>query len=366
MAKPASGLSLLRTFSLTIAAIAVFFLIDTVLVRTEKAESRAAAARAYENGMRLMGQGRYVDAAGEFEDALALARENLTYTLALAQALLAADRLPKAEATLSDLLQRDGTGGAPNLAMARVLAKEGKFIDAVSYYHRAIYGRWTSDAARNRVQARSELVDFLVANHSTEGLLAELLPLQQEALGDLATQKKLAFAFIAAGSPARGAELFRDIVRREPQDPDGYAGLGEAEFARGNYRAARANFEAVLRLRPSDAASRQRLNLSNQVLALDPAQRGLSREEQYQRSLKILELAVARATECLASPMSATTRDLIDSANSILRKRTHPTRQVEAMDKNMQLADMIWQIRRSECGATSQTAIDLVLSRASQ
>jgi tetratricopeptide (TPR) repeat protein len=366
MAKLASGLSLLRTLSLTTAAIAFFFLIDTVLVRTEKAESRAAAARAHQNGMRLMGQSRYVDAAGQFDEALSLARENPSYTLALAQALLAADRLPKAEATLSDLLQRDGTGGASNLAMARVLAKEGKFMDAVSYYHRAIYGRWTSDAPRNRVQARSELVDFLVANHSTEGLLAELLPLQQEAPGDLGTQKKLAFAYIAAGSPARAAELFRDILRREPQDPDGYAGLGEAEFARGNYRAARVSFEAVLRLRPLDASSRQRLDLSNEVLALDPAQRGLSREDQYQRSLKILHLAVASATSCLVSPMSTTTKDLIDSADRVMKQRIHEERDAEAMEENMQLADRIWQIRRSECGAASGTAIDLVLGKAAQ
>src|SRR5208283_4685748 len=197
-------------------------------------------------------------------------------------------------------------GGAPNLAMARVQAKEGKLMDAVSYYHRAIYGRWTRDSSRNRVQARSELVEFLMANHSTDGLLAELLPLQQEAPGDLVTRKQLAFAFTAAGSPARGVEMFRDILRHEPKDPDAYAGLGEAEFTRGNYRAASVNFETALRLRPEDKDSRERLDLSNQVLALDPGQRGLTREDQYQRSLKILELVVASASSCLASPMAAT------------------------------------------------------------
>lgn len=366
MATPTSGLSLLRTLLLSIAAIAAFFLIDTVLARTEKAESRAAAARDYENGMRFMQQGRYPDAAGQFDEAISLVRENPAYPLALAQALLAADRLAEAEATLSDMLQRYGTAGAPNLAMARVLAKEGKFMDAVSYFHRAIYGRWTSDAARNRVQARSELVDLLVANHSTEGLLAELLPLQMEAPGDLTTQKKLAFAFTAAGSPARAAELFRDVLRREPQDADAYAGLGEAEFARGNYRSARANFEAALHLRPADEASRQRLDLCNQVLALDPAQRGLSREEQYQRSLKILELAVASATSCLSPSMSATTTDLIDSANKELKQRIHASRGVQSMEKNMQLADRIWQIRRNECKGAAPIAIDLVLGKATQ
>jgi len=341
MAPTSTGLSLVRTLLLSLAAIAIFFLLDTVLARTERAESRAAAARAYDEGMSLMKQSRSLDAVGRFDEAISLARENPAYPLARARALLAAGHLPEAEDTLAELLQNNGTAGAPNLAMARVLAKEGKFTDAVAYYHRAIYGRWTEDAARNRLKARSELVDFLMANHSTEGLLAELLPLEQEAPGDLATQKQLALAFTQAGSPARGAELFRDVLRRQPQDPDAYVGLGEAEFARGNYRAARANLEAALRLRPADESTRQRLDLSNQVLALDPAQRGLSREEQYQRSLKILELTVATATSCLTSPLSATTRDLIDSASKGLKPRIHSAQSAEAMETNMQLAERI-------------------------
>ncbi|MDP9113252.1 MAG: hypothetical protein M3O20_06170, partial [Acidobacteriota bacterium] len=64
MAPTVTRLSLLRTLLLSVAAIAVFFLLDTVLARTERAESRAAAARAYEEGKRLMKQGRAVDAIG--------------------------------------------------------------------------------------------------------------------------------------------------------------------------------------------------------------------------------------------------------------------------------------------------------------
>jgi tetratricopeptide (TPR) repeat protein len=361
-----SGFSLLRTLLLSIAAIVIFTLIDTALSRTEKAESGAAAARAYENGTRLMQQGRPLDATAQFDEAISLARENPAYPLALAEALEAAGRLPEAEATLSELLERDGTGGAPNLAMARVQAKEGRLTDAASYYHRAIYGRWTRDASGNRVKARSELVELLMAHHSTDGLLAELLPLQEEAPDDLAMQKQLAFAFTAAGSPARGAELFRDILHREPQDPDAYAGLGEAEFARGNYRTASANFETALHLRPEDKTSRERLELSNQVLALDPGQRGLTREEQYQRSLKILELTVATTTSCLASPLSAATANLVDSANKRLQRRNRSASDGEAMEENMRLADKIWQIRRSECSGVSSSAIDLVLGKATQ
>src|SRR5579872_316449 len=111
MATVGSGLSLLRTLLATIAAIAAFFLIDTVLAKTEKAESNAVARRAYENGMRLMQQRRYPDAAGQFDEATSLARESPAYKMALAEALLAANHPLQAEAILNDLLEHDGTGG---------------------------------------------------------------------------------------------------------------------------------------------------------------------------------------------------------------------------------------------------------------
>jgi len=79
-----------------------------------------------------------------------------------------------------------------------------------------------------------------------------------------------------------------------------------------------------------------------------------------------LELTVASATFCLASPLSATTGDLIDSANKRLKPRIHSAQSAEAMEKNMQLAERIWQIRRTECKGANPTALDLVLGKAAQ
>jgi hypothetical protein len=82
--------------------------------------------------------------------------------------------------------------------------------------------------------------------------------------------------------------------------------------------------------------------------------------------LKILELTVASAIPCLTPPLSAATRDLVDSANKGLKQRIHVARSAEAMDKNMQLAEKIWQIRRTECKGVNPTAVDLVLGKATQ
>jgi len=361
--------SLAGTLALVFCAILGFFFLDTFLARTERAESRVEAQRDYERGQRLLEQGRADRAAEEFRSAIVLARDNAQYPLALAQALMAAGRLPDAEASLADLLARDGTAGPPNLAMARVLAREGRIEEALSYYHRAIYGQWKQDAIGNRVQVRFELIDLLIARNQTRGLLAELLPLQEEAPGDAATRKKLAGLFISAGSPVRGAELFREIVKESPRDPDAYAGLGDAEFARGNYRTALGYYQTALGLRPSDDHARRRAEVCIQVLALDPTQRGLSTAEQFTRSTKLLDLERNAVLPCLGAA-SGELSDLIQSTEKNLKQRVPVARQGPAMEANLDLAGKLWNARPQNCATAPQNAgeeaVPLVLERLEQ
>ena len=167
-----------------------------------------------------MEQGRSADAIEHLNDAVSIERDNREYRLALADALLAAGRFGDAESTLDDLLQQDSTDGATNLMMARVMVREGKVTQGISYYHRAIYGRWTSKPAENRVAARFELVDLLVQQNDKEDLLAELLPLQEEAPRDLATREKIGHLFIVAGALLRMRPMyfgkFSGVIRKTP------------------------------------------------------------------------------------------------------------------------------------------------------
>src|SRR5208337_2997253 len=172
------------------------------------------------------------------KDAIAIERGNRDYPRTLAQAQFAAGKTADAETTLTNLLQSDATDGLASLIMGRVLVKEGRFAEAVSYFHRAIYGHWNEDEAQNRLRVRFELIDLLAQRNSKEELLAELLPVQDDAPRDLKTQTRMGRLFLLAGSPARAAGVFRGILLDAPANADAYAGLGEAEFARGNYRAA--------------------------------------------------------------------------------------------------------------------------------
>jgi tetratricopeptide (TPR) repeat protein len=358
--------------TLFFVAIAAVFLIaiDSVLANTERNETAQSAGRFYREGQSLMQQRKYADAADAFRSAIANARSNPDYPLALGQALRDDGQLDAAGSTLSDLLRADSMAGAPNLAMARVFVKEGQFEEATFYYHRAIYGQWRpQDAAANQVGVRFELADLLARRNSKAELLAELLPLQDQASPDRATQEKLARLYMTAGSPARAAAIFRDLVKANPQDAAAPEGLGEAEFARADYLAAQSALIAAIRLRPDDQDARQLLELCDRVLNLDPMRRGLNGEERYRRSVHVLQLVSDKATQCLAPDRTEPAVNLIDEAKLALSRHVPAGGQSEALEANLDLASKLWQAEKADCKPGIMAAGDplqLVMAKASQ
>jgi tetratricopeptide (TPR) repeat protein len=358
-----TGGSVLGTLVLVLIAIVVLSVADAFLARTERSENLAEA-----NRLAAAARGaKPIDAVADYKAAIAIERENPRYWLALGEAQLAAGQLAEAEGTLTDLLRRDSTSGAVNVALARVLVKEGRITDAVSAYHRAIYGRWDRDAEKNRVNVRFELVNLLEQQESKEELLAELLPLLDVAPDDLELRTRLGHLFVAAGSAPRAVEIFRDILRKHPQDADAYAGLGEAEFARANYQAAHNDFQISADLRSSDEEIRRLLNLTAEVLALDPMRRGLGPEEQYRRSLKLVDLAAAAIKRC-PSANSPLDQDALDEARKVLEGPAGAATST-AVERNLNLAEELWKIRQQECKQAStseEDALRLVLAKIAQ
>ena len=357
--------SFVGTFVLVFAAIAGLFVIDVFLERVERSESAAQAARLYNEGRQLAAKARYNDAVVSLRAALAISRDNTAYQIALANVLLSAGKLDDAESLLRDLLQRDATNGEGSLLMARALARQQRIAESESYYHMAIYGRWPQNADANRVAARFELIDLLVKVGAKQQLLAELLPLQDEPLTDPGTRARIARLFLLAGSPARAADLFRQILRHEHQDAAAYAGLGEAEFARGNYRTAESVLVVALRLKPGDAKIRKELDLADEVVGLDPTPRGLSPATRYARSRKILELTLDATKQCAAAPSLDA---LTAQATETLKHRASAARQAEAGEADLNLAEKLWQARKTSCASAQppDEALTLVMEKVSQ
>ena len=197
--------------------------------------------------------------------------------------------------------------------------------------------------------------------------MSELLPLQDEAQSD-SVRRRIAHLFVVAGSPERGSDMYRAILRQNPRDAEAYVGLADATMAVGNFTMARDHLEAAQKLAPDDSVIKKRIALTDTVIAMDPTQRGLGLDEQLRRSRNLVQRTIAAARRCLdvqspevAAALDSVTRSLVASAANIPR--------AQAIEENLSIAGTLWRMRGSRCAAqprTDEEALRLVQERIGQ
>lgn len=357
---------------IVIAVTGALSAIDTFLENAQESELAGQARAAYETGLSLLQAGRANEAVEALRKAHVLERSNMTYELQLVAALTAAEKTGEAEPLANEVLDADRNDGASNLVVARLRVKEGKIADAEAYYHRAIYGGWPQDAARHRMAARLELIELLVKQNQKQELLAELLPLEQEAQKNPAIQARLGRLFLIAGSPQRAADIYRELIHEQPKDADWQTGLGEAELELGDFRAAHSEFSAAAARKPEDAGIKTKLQLASTLAALDPTPRWLPSVEKYRRSVRIVEAAQQNLERCIQSRSTGAVGEeqkLLGQAEQIMEQP--PARSVnnELCERTLSLAQKIWQARLNACGpptARDEEALRLIMAKLAQ
>jgi tetratricopeptide (TPR) repeat protein len=339
------------------------YAVDQFLARLEQREIGAQARHFYESAAGLERQGHRGAAIEAFQRAHVLDRDNDTYTLALASALIEDHQTRRAVEILSEILDYDSNDGQANLLMARAMNQEGNLTSADSYYHRAIYGSWTGGASEH-VQARLELVHWLAQRGEAKELLAELIPLDDSAKTYPQIARELPQLYERAGSPSRAVEAFRALIHSSPNDPDAYAGLGHAELEDGDYHAARQAFQRAADLKPEDTAFRHSTELATQALDLDPTPRRLSSGEKLARSNGILELASGAIAACAAGqPGWGPDSPLLKSAYALTGEKKTPATN-ESAEVRLDYAMRIWNSRPAVCDTqTGRTELLAVLVR---
>jgi len=321
-----------------------------------RSERAGRAQRFYQQGNELLARGLNDEAIGDFREALAMSGKS-QYRLTLALTLIKAGHSNEAAIYLRELLQSEPNSAPANLGMARVAAQEGRIDDAVRYFHHAFYGAWPDDPSGNRAAARLELIQMLGQAGRTKQAQAELLALIAAMPGDLRIKKQTAPLLLQFGLPKEAADLFRDITTHDAQDEKAFAGLGEAAYALANYSAARDALATALRLNPNDTAVLKRLDACNQILATDPAIRGLAAAERFRRSQEVLA-AVLDALDKCAPPSLKETMD--NARNSLVAGRP-PRSLTEAAENNTSEAEQLWTAGAKVCG--SMPPADAPLSR---
>jgi tetratricopeptide (TPR) repeat protein len=339
-------LALIAIVALVIAGLTT---LDKFLANAQDAEVQRLAERAYLEGVRLRRAGNLKDAIEAFRKAHALERRQPEYQLELIDALIAAGKLDRAEMLVNDLLDRAPNSGRANLLAARLMIAKGKAADAESYYHRAVYGQWPSDAAAHRIAARMELADFLAAKGKKEELLAELLPLQEEAGKDPAVERHLAQLFVVAGSPSHAADEYRALIEQNSQDAAAYMGLGQTELQLGKYWLAHEAFSAAAALKHDDPSIQRQLELSGTLMALDPTPRKLTSVERYDRSTRVLDLARSDLERCAAKNPALNSQE----TQQLLTSNALAGATNENAEQALSLAEKMWSARTKICGTTT-------------
>jgi tetratricopeptide (TPR) repeat protein len=337
--------------------------LDLFLARTDREAVQNQANGLYSQGVRSLKQGHALQAADQLRRANTLVRDNRPFQLEYVAALMAARKFDEADARVTTLLEIDPNNGPANLLSARVMVQEGHIPDAESHYHRAIYGSWPENAPAHGLAVRMELVELLASRGEKEELLAELLAIESEAQGKNDVLMKIADLYRVAGSPARGANVYRELIQSNPDDIDAYAGLGADEMALGDYRSALAAFLNANRRSPGNPAIQRDIGLLNAMATLDPTPRRISSVEKFARSTEILKLTRDALNSCATTEE---TKRLVEDCDKVLAKKVPAHVTNELAEARLALAEQLWQARIKTCGPSTseqEHALRLIMAK---
>lgn len=274
------------------------FLVVTFLSRAHDEQRGALGDRWFNRGVADLTAKRFDAAVSDFRSALLYSRDNYSYQLNLAEALLGLRHTGEASAYLLNLWEREPENGLVNLELARIAAQQGQTDKAVRYYHDAVYSTWTGDEKTQRQSARLELIDLLLRTHSRADAQAELIALAENAGEDPAEQERIGSLFLRAQDYEHALTAYEIALKIDRHNSIALAGAGEAAFQSGSYPQAQQYLQAALAANPNDAQSADRLKTVGMVLTMDPYRRPISTVQRNHDVVTAFATAGERLKNC--------------------------------------------------------------------
>lgn len=349
---------------LTVLAV-VFFLAVSALTRIHDAQRESLGQRWASRGMDSLHAQQFQAAVEDFRTALLYARDDSTYQLNLAQALMGLQRNDEAHAYLVNLWEREPDDGRVSLELARIAVSKNQTEQALRFYHNAIFGNWNGDQDTERRRARLELIAYLMRIHARPQAEGELIDLAASAGDNAHEQEQLGEMFASVGDYQRALTAFRTSLKLQRHDPAALAGAGAAAYQMGQYVEAERYLEEALAANPSDNAAAERLKLTEYVLHWDPFRQGLSQVEQIRIVLAAFAAAGDRLKAC-QSPDAQ--KQGFDQQLQQQWTKLKPQMTERGLERNPDLLNtamnLVFSIEKetaSTCGAQSETDQALLL-----
>jgi tetratricopeptide (TPR) repeat protein len=168
-----------RLVFLVLVAVAAFFLTRAIAASNRDLTLRNAAEW-YRRGEAYVGAGDLDRAIDAYRRATVRNRDNTTYQLALARALVLQHDYDAARAILLRTRESEPDNPQINLDLARVAAARQDVTEAIRFYHDALYAPWPPSDAEARRAVRIELIQFLLKHGQSARAWAEMLAAQAD------------------------------------------------------------------------------------------------------------------------------------------------------------------------------------------
>lgn len=345
----------------------VAFLAVTGLSRVYYAQREHLGNRWFSRGSAELSAGHYAGAVGDFRAALLYSRDNYSYQLNLATALVGLKRTSEAQAYLINLWERQPENGVVNRELARISAQNGDTEKAVRYYHNAIYATWPDDLESERQQTRLELIRYLLKTNARAQAQSELIALEAN-LGNHASERaEVGDLFVQARDYENALAAFQMALKWDRHNTDAMAGAGLSAFDLGRYVVAERYLKGATAVNPHDTESAARLKSTELVLQMDPFRQGLADARRDQivadafivagQRLKSCNMQSASFTAPVTQPSLAETWQRMKPHITAWGLQRHPELVGTAMD-------LVFRIERetvASCGTPSETDAALLL-----
>ena len=360
----------LRQRPVMLAALSVlaigFFLAVTMLAHAYQAQRAALGNRWFTRGVIDLNAGKYEPAVTEFRSALLYSRDNYSYQLNLAEALIRLRHTGEASAYLLNLWEREPENGQVNVELARIAAQQGRTVDAVRYYHNAVYAAWAAGQDDKRRETRIELIELLLRNHADTEAQSELIALAANAGDDPTQQARIGDLFLRAKDYEHALAAYRNSLHVNRRSAMGLAGAGLAAFELGRYPVALRYLQAAVTSDPDDSESAVRLKTTEMILRMDPFRRDVSAVQRNRIVVSAFDTVGARLKSC-ALP-SAPSDGKENASLSDQWTRVKPQITEVGLRRNPDMAeaamDLVFRIERETsytCGTPAGADLALLL-----
>jgi tetratricopeptide (TPR) repeat protein len=337
------------------------------LSRAYHAQRESLGDRWFDRGVADLNGRRYDSAVKEFRAALLYARDNYSYQLNLAEALLGLKRTSEASAYLGNLWEREPENGLVNLELARIAAQNGQTDQALRYYHNAIYAVWPGDEEVKRRDARVELIEYLLRiNHRAEAE-SEVIALDANQGDDPAQLAQVGDFFVRTLDYERAFAAYRQSLKLDRHNAAALAGAGLTAFELGRYPLAQRYLQEAVAANPNDTQSADRLKTTELVLQLDPFQRQMPVGQRNRIVVEAFESAGQRLKACGNQKGSTATTtsqpSLADSWEKLKPKITEAglRREPDLVETAMELVFNTERQTSANCGPPIGTDLALLL-----